>query len=259
MVNSSEMKERIKLLIRDWLPLGVRNQRILSGMLKGYRIYTSWHDYPAAILGYTERSLLEWFENNILPGENWLDVGAHYGYTAIALSKCVGPTGSVYAFEPSISTAGYLVQTRVKNNLRQLTVVPFGLGGLDDLEILALPFERGMLDSTKDGSDWLETLFVTRLDWLWPKICGEKENIDGIKIDVQGMEIDVLRGMSRSLKIHKPKLIIELHKGVDRDEFLRQIKSSGYSTDAISLVADEQGTVNKLLDDTSYVFLPNRL
>ena len=189
-------------------------------------------------------------------GETWLDIGAHYGYTAIALSKCVGTTGRVYAFEPSISTAGYLVQTRAKNDLQQLTVVPFGLGGLDDLEILALPFERGMLDSTKDGSDWLETLFVSRLDWLWPKICGENENIDGIKIDVQGMEIDVLHGMSSILQKNKPKLIIELHTGVDRDAFLHQIKSAGYSPDAISLIEDEEGTVNRLIDDTSYLFLP---
>jgi len=250
------MKKRIKLLIRGCLPRGAHNHRILSGKLKGFRIHTSWHDYPAAILGYTERSLLGWLEINILPGETWLDVGAHYGYTAIALSKCVGPTGRVFAFEPSISTAGYLVQTRVKNDLQQLTVVPFGLGGRDDLEILMLPFDRGMLDSTLDGSEWLETLFVTRLDWLWPIICGEKENIDGIKIDVQGMEIDVLSGMAVILQTHKPKLIVELHTGVDRDEFLHQIKSAGYSTDAISLVADEQGTVNRLLDDTSYLFLP---
>ena len=248
----------MKNIIRKFLPRTKQRHKILSGPLQGNYIITSWHDYPAGILGYTESQLVEWFDKNVNPGETWLDVGAHYGYLAIALGKFVGTKGRVFAFEPSISTAGYLVQTRVKNNLRQLTVVPFGLGGLDDLEILALPFERGMLDSTKDGSDWLETLFVSRLDWLWPKICGENKNIDGIKIDVQGMEIDVLSGMSRVLQTHKPKLIIELHKGVDRDEFLRQIKSSGYSTDAISLVADEQRTVNRLLDDTSYVFLPIR-
>lgn len=252
------MKKKIKLMIRKWLPKGVHNHRILTGKLKGYRILTSWHDYPAAIAGYTERSLLTWLENNVLPGETWLDVGAHYGYTAIALSKFVGPTGRVYAFEPCISTVGYLAQTRIKNHLSQLSVVPFGLGEKDDLESLTLPFERGMLDSTLDGSDLLETLFVARLDWLWPTICGENNTIDGIKIDVQGMEIDVLCGMSMILQTQKPKLIVELHQGVDRDAFLHQIKASGYSADAISLVEDELGTANRLLDDTSYVFLPVR-
>jgi FkbM family methyltransferase len=250
------MTERVKRSIRGWLPKGVYNHRIKSGKLRGYRIYTSWHDYPAAIAGYTERTLLTWFEKNILPGETWLDVGAHYGYTAIALCKYVGPTGRVFAFEPTLSTVGYLAQTRVENKLNQLTVVPFGLGGDENLEIIELPYERGMLDSTVNGCDWRETLFVARLDWLWQAICGENYTIDGIKIDVQGMEVEVLRGMSGHLQAQKPKLIIELHKGVDRSAFLHQIKSCGYSPEAISLVDDEHELVSKLLDDTSYVFSP---
>jgi len=49
----------------------------LGGLLKGYVIVTSWHDYPAAILGRTERALLDWFAHNVGSGETWLDVGAH--------------------------------------------------------------------------------------------------------------------------------------------------------------------------------------
>jgi hypothetical protein len=115
-----------------------------------------------------------------------------------------------------------------------------------------------MLDSTINGSNRKETLFVANLDWLWPKICGGNNAIDGIKIDVQGMEIEVLRGISVILEALKPKLIIELHKGVDRDAFLNQIVSSGYRVEAIPLVSYEEGLENNLIDDKSYVFLPNR-
>jgi hypothetical protein len=34
------------------------------------------------------------------------DIGAHYGYTAIALCKLVGPSRRVFAFEPMLKTAG---------------------------------------------------------------------------------------------------------------------------------------------------------
>ena len=67
---------------------------------------TSWHDYPAAILGRTEGALLAYFAKHASSGETWLDVGAHYGYTAIALSKLVGGNGRVFAFEPMLNTAG---------------------------------------------------------------------------------------------------------------------------------------------------------
>lgn len=41
---------------------------------------------------------------------------------------------------------------------------------------------------------------VARFDWLWSRICGYNERIDGVKIDVQGMEIEVLQGMLETLR-----------------------------------------------------------
>ena len=64
---------------------------------------TSWRDYPAGITGRTEKRLLEWFEREAGEGETWLDIGAHYGYTTLALARMTGPSGRVYAFEPFFS------------------------------------------------------------------------------------------------------------------------------------------------------------
>src|SRR2546429_1571047 len=94
--------------------------------MRGCHLVTSWRDYPAAIIGYTEGPLLRWLAANVGPGETWLDVGAHYGYTAMALSRLVGEKGRVYAFEPGPETAGCLAATRARNRLPQLTVLPMG-------------------------------------------------------------------------------------------------------------------------------------
>src|SRR6267378_2914827 len=112
-------RRSLKEHVRRLLPKSVRPHRILAGRLRGFRIVTSWYDYPAAILGKTERALLDWFEENVHIGETWLDVGAHYGYTALALSRLVGPAGRVFAFEPMITTAGCVARTRELNRLRQ--------------------------------------------------------------------------------------------------------------------------------------------
>src|SRR4051812_13807854 len=77
---SSGMKERV----RGLLPRRLKNHTIRSGPMAGCAIFTSWHDYPGAILGTTERPLVEWLQRNVRPNETWIDVGAHYGYTAIA-------------------------------------------------------------------------------------------------------------------------------------------------------------------------------
>ena len=236
------------------MPRAVRNHRIWAGPLRGQRIVTSWHDYPAAITGRTERPLLDWFAKNVEPGETWLDVGAHYGYTAIALSLLVGPCGRVFAFEPMMSTAGYLAQTRLLNRFPQLIVLPLALAAPENLEPVQLPTVRGMVDSTKQDREWMETILVLRLDWLWPQICGLQQRIDGIKIDVQGMEIEVLRGTSDLLKAFKPKLVVEIHHGVDRSELLDLVEAAGYSRQGMPIEPGEGEIEPQYLDDRSYAF-----
>lgn len=236
------------------MPKTIRNHRILGGSLRGLRLVTSWHDYPAAILGRTEQPLLHWFTNNVQAGQTWLDVGAHYGYTAIALSRLVGPSGRVFAFEPMLSTAGYVAQTRRLNDFPQLTVLPLALGAPESLELAQLPTERGMVDSTLLGGKWMETILVARLEWLWPQICGGQAQIDGIKIDVQGMEIETLRGMANLLRSFKPKLVVELHSGVDREVLLDLIEEVGYLRRATPLQPVVGETEGNYLDNRSYLF-----
>lgn len=248
------MNPQLKFFLRRLLPKTIRAQRILGGPLRGLHIVTSWHDYPAAILGRTESRLLDWFTQNVKPGETWLDVGAHYGYTAIALSRLVGPSGRVFAFEPMLSTAGYVSQTRRLNHFPQLTVLPLALAAPENLELKRLPTVRGMVDSTIQVGEWKETILVTRLDWLWHLICGRQQQVDGIKIDVQGMEIEVLQGMPELLKAYKPKLAVEVHHGVDRSELLGLIEAVGYSRCGAPIEPIEGEIEPLYLDDRSYAF-----
>ena len=226
----------------------------MAGPLRGYRIVTSWHDYPAAITGRTERPLVDWFAENARPGETWLDVGAHFGYTAIALSRLVGVEGRVFAFEPMLSTAGYLSQTRLLNDFPQLTVLPIALGNPGDLSLIELPTTRGMVDSTVQNGEWTETILVDSLDRLWPQICGGDRQVDGVKIDVQGMEIEAIRGMAGLLSEFKPNLVVELHTGVDRDEFLGLMERLGYSRQARPVEPVDGESAPGYLDDRSYAF-----
>jgi len=82
--------------LRPLLPRTIRPRHILGGPLRGAWLVTSWHDYSGGLMGRTERALLEWFQRHVRPGDTWLDVGAHYGYTAFALARMVGPRGRVY-------------------------------------------------------------------------------------------------------------------------------------------------------------------
>jgi FkbM family methyltransferase len=247
----------LKAQIRRFMPRTVRAHRILRGPLRGFRIVTSWHDYPGAILGRTERPLLEWFERNVGRDETWLDVGAHYGYTAIALSRLVGTRGRVFAFEPELATAGCLARTRELNHLTQLIVMPLGLGAPDALTVTSLPTVRGMVDRTVTAEGKPIAAFLSaRLDWAWDHLCGGQRRIDGIKIDVQGMEVETLKGMTGLLREFTPRLVLEVHHGVDRGEILDLLESAGYARlgQAVDAPGGGEEADALYLDDRSYWF-----
>jgi FkbM family methyltransferase len=251
----------LKNLVRSILPRGVAPRRILAGPLRGRRVVTSWHDYPGAVTGRTELPLLQWFASHVRRGETWLDVGGHYGYTAIALSEWAGPGGRVFTFEPVIASAGCIAQTRLINHLDQLTVVPVGLGCPESLEIKRLPVARGMADMTIADTSSLgvwESIQVARFDWLWPRLNAGNAAVHGVKIDVQGMEIDVLVGMRELLHTQRPAVVIELHHDVDRARVLNLLGDAGYSAEAVPIEPEPEESRPRFLDNHSYAFEATR-
>ena len=222
--------------LRALLPRRPGSHRILSGSLRGMRIHTSWHSYPRAILGVAEKQLCRWIEDHVGAGETWIDVGAHHGVTALALSRCVGKGGRVFAFEPVLESAGLLAKTRQVNALSQLTVIPMALGDVDELSALRTSGpSRGMvgiIPAMRDGR-WAgegDVVFEIAFDRIWPRLCGEHSLVNGVKIDVQGAESYVLRGMRETLEAYRPRLIVEYHGYADLPEFRRALERVGYSS-----------------------------
>ena len=193
---------------------------------------TSWHDYPAALLGYAESGLLAWFAKTVRPGETWLDLGAHYGYTSMALCHHVGKTGRVFAFEPLLTTAGHLSSTREANRLSQLTVVPFALSSSEEITSARVQIRKAMAQPAAALSSraWVETIYCIALDKIWDRLCGPVDTISGIKIDVEGMESEVLRGMIGILRKHRPRLVVEIHRsrGVELETVAPILREAGY-------------------------------
>lgn len=249
------MNQKVKAILRDRLPVSVKPHRILSGPLRGMQMVTSWHDYPAGITGKTERQLLDWFASSVQAGETWLDVGAHYGYTSLALSRLVGPSGRVFAFEPFVASAGHLSTTKKLNSLNQMRIIPVALGEGEQLSLNRLAVVRGMLDSTVTSPANSDSYLEAALDWLWPIVSEGNPQISGIKIDVQGMETRVLKGMRRILTQWRPKLALEFHGGVDRHGILEILDGAGYKLPGapIEPVRGEQSHP-QYLDNRSYAF-----
>ena len=244
-----------KSIVRELLPRQHVAHRVMSGPLRGMRIVTSWHDYPAAILGYTERKLTDWLLSNARPGETWLDVGANCGYTSMAMSRAVGPEGRVFAFEPVLATAACLERTARANHLDQLVALPFALSEAPRPVVSRFATERGMIDSQlpTDGRLEMTAIIAVGLDAIWDSIADGNPAIHGIKIDVQGMELDALRGMRRLLSRHRPKIVLEIHRDVPRDQVLALLEDCGYLLD-MEPIDDTLGAFADPRSNASFIF-----
>src|SRR5205823_451700 len=117
--------------------------------------------------------------------------------------------------------------TRQLNSLRQLQIVPLGLAACPATETRRLPLVRGMADSTITRGAWEEPISVASFDAIWPSLCEQNPVVHGVKIDVQGMELEVIAGMRNTLVSQHPKLIVEFHSGVDRAHALELLSQCG--------------------------------
>lgn len=248
------MNESTKNLLRHLLPRTAAVHRIKVGALQGDRIITSWRDYPAAIMGYAEKELTGWLLRNVRAGETWLDVGAHYGYTSLAMCRGVGESGRVFAFEPSLSSAGCIARTRLANRYWWWTVCPFGLDASPVLATHELPWVRGMIDSQVSlaAADGTEKFMSVALDPVWPGLAAGNPVVHGIKMDVQGMEIEALAGMRELLRAHRPKLVLEIHAGVDRARVTAILGEAGYGLQPQPI---EKGATDFYALDSNYSFV----
>jgi FkbM family methyltransferase len=173
---------------------------------------------------------------NIIPIEEWLDetlarlfslrkgafldVGVNVGQTLMK-AKALDRERRYYGFEPNPRCCQYVEQLIRANRLPGCVLIPAGLSCSSGLAVLQM-VKNTDLDSCAsvvpgfwpDGSE-LDTRYVTVLHGdAVVETIGITE-IAAIKVDVEGAELDVLRGLERTLRAYQPYLVFEILPVVD--------------------------------------------
>ncbi|MDH4057667.1 MAG: FkbM family methyltransferase [Cyclobacteriaceae bacterium] len=145
-----------------------------------------------------------------------LDVGANIGWTVLGLSS-IAKKGHVFGFEPDPYNYERCAENVGLNKFNNITIFPVGLGNKNttlNLEIRT-PSNRGGNRITDNGQI-TRPVNIVRLDDFPP--IQDLSKVDLIKIDVEGYELNVLRGGERLLKKFKPLLFIELDDNNLKDQ-----------------------------------------
>ena len=158
-----------------------------------------------------EEKLLDRLE---LMGQVVYDVGACAGAYSLFFSRRVGESGSVIAFEPQPENFAKLTRNLNLNRVSNVHAFELALGATTGPRTI---FKLPGMSTTASLAPEADSLFrrragvaqVVRLDDLFGTMTLPPPGF--IKIDVEGLELDVLQGALGTLSQHRPRLLIEVH------------------------------------------------
>jgi FkbM family methyltransferase len=213
------------------------NDTILCRVLGKYLFYADAKDVnitPHLCLdGYWESWITIAMIRTLQPGWQCIDVGANHGYYSIIMADVVGGEGCVQAVEPNPRLSTLLKQTIELNGLnKQAKVLQKAVSDTNgEKALLVIPSGRGLnasiheLAKATDETTEVETVTLDSLTQDWSRV-------DFVKIDAEGAEEGIWRGMRDTVSRNKDIVIImefRCDRYTDPKSFLLDIQAAGFA------------------------------
>jgi FkbM family methyltransferase len=185
-----------------------------------YEFYCRLNKDDFKVMALHEDEIIDQFRPKT--GDTVVDVGAHIGLYTIIASKRVGPTGKVIAIEPDPENCNLLKRNVELNNLTNVIILECAaFSSNTKLKLYSPGKERGFTKlSTVMSARALTETFLhvdgNKLDHLM--LMQGIMQANWIKIDVEGAELEVLKGATTTLSVSDDiRLLIEVHNINDID------------------------------------------
>jgi FkbM family methyltransferase len=150
-------------------------------------------------------------EEYLPEGGVFYDVGANLGFFSVLAGRLAGARGAVYAFEPVPGNAARIQKNASLNGLSNVRVVGAAVSDVSgEAELFLAEYGGGSgLASAGKPPDMIGSMRVGTIT------LDEHARQPGVrmphlvKIDVEGAELDVLKGMTSLLRTQRPAVIME--------------------------------------------------
>jgi FkbM family methyltransferase len=171
-------------------------------------------------------------------GMKFIDVGAHIGKYTIRAARMVGGVGRVVAVEPDKGNFEFLIKNIKVNGLENCVVLNVAAGSTDGEIILFSGPNSAENSITQDFGKGFHKVPVRALD----NILAENRigDVDLIKVDVEGAEYEVVKGLEKTLNSKEPVLIIEV-LARDKDRVLNYMRKIGYEERILNINPSYKG------------------
>lgn len=191
-----------------------------------------------AVFGKHEPLHTELLSKELKEGMVCLDVGSNIGYYAILESRLVGIKGKVIALEPSPENFRYLKKNMKLQKFSNMEIHNVACGDQNGITQFSVSdksnWSRVADENVSVGvQDQVTQIIEVQIKKIDSILKGKfLERVDLIRMDVEGYEYNVYKGMSETISKFKPIIIIEFHKyllGKEKSkEFLYELKDKGY-------------------------------
>jgi FkbM family methyltransferase len=189
------------------------------------------HQGYGLIRGVLEPGVQEALRREVRPGAVVYDIGANIGFFSLLSARLAGPDGRVEAFEPVPASAMAVRANAALNGFPTIAVHNVAVSDRHGSGTFLVPVEsgwshladRGWHESTRRQ---LDVALVALDDQIARELLPPP---DVVKIDVEGSEIAVLRGLSETLRSRSVVIVCELHE--TNVEILELMHEIGYAVE----------------------------
>lgn len=201
----------------------------------------------AVYLNCYERSTLSCYNDVVLQGATVLDIGANIGVHALYVARLIGQHGQVVAIEPTAFAfekmqinLGLNPNIKSRVTLCQTMLMSAADRPLPDEVVSSWPLATAEPSKTALSGAYRSTngAGIETIDGLVERLGLQR--IDLIKLDVDGNELEILKGATKTLSRYQPLIVMELcpyqhdqHTGSFSD-LIQLVSEAGYSLFDIS-------------------------
>ena len=175
--------------------------------------------------------------------KTFVDIGGNIGTYSLFFKE--NYNAKVFVFEPDDDNLSLLLRSKIKNKLKDFNIISLAISNEDKIESFLIDHisgSTGSISSVKNAGQIRQELYLKKdiitlkLDNFYNII----EDISWIKIDTEGNEVNVIKGMIKIIKLNKANLIIECE-----DTNIDQIKE---------LLKEVKYNIKKMNTDMNYIF-----
>lgn len=204
--------------------------------IEGY--YSSLQDC-AFLRSTSENPILEDLINKLTGNGVFIDIGANCGYYSALASKKLGESGLIISVEPSFREYRRLLFS-ISNNYHKCAWLGMNQAFGDFSGIIKINVNSGhsgVNHITKDGVSGDQFCFIDKPSNVFSNLISTNKQIDLVKIDVEGFELSVLKGMEELLENKRIKALqVEvtdqflLRAGSSKNELYEFMNKHGYTS-----------------------------